>query len=194
MQGVSRRLRHLDQRALDRLAAVESPLMDRVLPRLSEAANYGRLWLGVAAALAVTGRRDARRAAARGLVSLALASATANVLAKGLSGRPRPHTGRVPHARRLRRDPVTTSFPSGHSASAAAFATGAVLEMPSLAVPVGCLAAAVIASRVVTGAHYPTDVLAGSALGIGAAALTSWWWPRRTSVRPVAPRQSAAGS
>ncbi len=194
MRGMGRRLKQLDQRALDRLAAVESRLLDQALPRLSEAANYGRLWLGVAAALAVTGRRDARRAAARGLVSLALASATTNVLAKGLAGRARPHTGRVPDVRRLRRAPVTTSFPSGHSASAAAVAAGVALEMPPLAVPVGCLAAAVITSRVVTGAHYPSDVLAGSAVGVGAAALTLWWWPRRTPVRPAGPPRSAPGS
>jgi undecaprenyl-diphosphatase len=142
------------------------------------AANYSRLWLGVAAGLVLTGRADARRAAVRGLVSLAVASATANVLAKGLSGRARPAVAQVPVVRRLRRAPLTTSFPSGHAASAAAFATGASLEMPALAVAVGGLAAAVAGSRIVTGAHYPSDVVAGAALGVGAATLTLRWWRR----------------
>jgi acid phosphatase family membrane protein YuiD len=60
-------------------------------------------------------------------------------------------TSEVPLARHLSRVPRSTSFPSGHAASAAAFATGVALEIPALAAPVGALAAAVGASRVVTG-------------------------------------------
>ncbi|MGC1287564.1 MAG: phosphatase PAP2 family protein [Streptosporangiaceae bacterium] len=41
------------------------------------------------------------------------------------------------------------------------------------------LALAVAASRVVTGVHYPSDVLAGLAIGTAAAASTLLWWPRR---------------
>jgi membrane-associated phospholipid phosphatase len=59
------------------------------------------------------------------------------------------------------RTPVTTSFPSGHAAAAAAFATGVGLEMPALPAPVGALAAAVGISRVVNGVHYPSDIAGG---------------------------------
>jgi undecaprenyl-diphosphatase len=176
MRGVVGRVTAFDQRLLDRLGGVESGVFDRALPRLSRAANHGRLWLGVAGVLVLTGRRDARRAATRGLVSLGVASAIANVVAKQVVRRVRPTVDLVPRVRWLRRAPVTTSFPSGHSASAAAFATGAALEMPVLAVPLGGLAAAVAVSRVVTGAHYPSDVVTGVLLGasIGAATLKFW--------------------
>jgi membrane-associated phospholipid phosphatase len=160
-----------DRAAMARVAATESPALDRVMPALSQAANHSVLWLGLAAALILTGRPRARRAALRGVASVALASAASNLLGKGLTGRARP-TAAVPPARRLRRDVRTTSFPSGHAASAAAFATGAALELPALAVPVGALAAAVGASRVVTGVHFPSDVLAGFAVGVAAGALT----------------------
>jgi membrane-associated phospholipid phosphatase len=172
MGDVVDRLTAVDQRVLDRLGGVDSRLFDRVLPWLGTAANHGKLWIGVAGLLVLTGRPDARRAAARGLASLAMASATANVVAKGAFRRVRPATDRVPPVRWLRRAPVTTSFPSGHSASAAAFSTGAALEMPALGVPVGGLAAAVAVSRVVTGAHYPSDVVTGLMVGVGAALLT----------------------
>jgi undecaprenyl-diphosphatase len=129
-------------------------------------------------------RQVARRAAWRGL---AAGSAATNILGKSLTARDRPHD-KVPGARQLNRAPRTTSFPSGHAASAAAFATGVALEKPSLAAPVIIAAAAVGASRVVTGMHYPSDVLAGFTIGAAAGALTLRWWPRRPPVPAAAIR------
>ena len=118
----------------------------------------------LAAALWATGRRQARRAAWRGLGSMAAASTAANVIGKGLTGRRRPYVG-VPVRSRLRRVPRGSSFPSGHAANAAAFAIGAAIEMPSLAGPGIALASAVGASRVATGVHYPSDVRPGRPSG-----------------------------
>ena len=122
----------------------------------------------LAAALWATGNRQARRAAWRGLGSVAAASTAANVIGKGLAGGRRPYAD-LPVPSRLRRVPRSSSFPSGHAANAAAFATGAAIEMPSLAGPGIALASAVGASRVATGVHYPSDVLAGTAIGAAAA-------------------------
>jgi undecaprenyl-diphosphatase len=169
----------LDLRILRRVAGHRSAALDRTMPALSRAANHGVLWEAVAAALAATGNRQARRAALRGLVALGVASVSANVLSKRLVRRVRPAAELVPLIRRPHPIPITTSFPSGHSASAAAFATAVALEAPALAVPVAALAGGVAVSRVVTGAHFPTDVLAGVALGAGVATATQIWWPRR---------------
>jgi membrane-associated phospholipid phosphatase len=161
-----------DRAIMARIATIQSPALDEAMPRLSRAANHSILWLSIAAGLTLTGRPRARRAAGRGLAAVAVASAVSNVIGKGLTGRARP-AAPVPQARRLTHGrPHTTSFPSGHAASAAAFATGTALELPALAVPVGGLAAAVGASRVITGVHYPSDVLAGFAIGVGAGLLT----------------------
>jgi undecaprenyl-diphosphatase len=164
--------------------------LDRAVPAIGRSADYGRLWLVVAAGLAATRNRHARRSALRGLVALSTASAATNLLSKRLAGRPRPTTDGIPLTRRLRRSPVTTSFPSGHSASAAAFVTGVALESPVLAVPIAVLGAAVAVSRVVTGAHYPSDVVAGVALGAGAGAATLYWWPRVPTAPATAHRPS----
>jgi membrane-associated phospholipid phosphatase len=171
-----RRIESLDKRVMARVAATDSPVLDHILPRLGKVADHGVLWAAIALGLLASGNQRARRAALRGLVGLSIASTAANVVAKGLTGRERPD-GLTPEPRR-RRIPATTSFPSGHSASAAAFATGVALELPALAAPVAVLAASVGASRVVTGVHYPSDVLAGFAIGAGAGALTLRWWPR----------------
>ncbi|GAB3579702.1 bifunctional phosphatase PAP2/diacylglycerol kinase family protein [Amycolatopsis endophytica] len=168
----------VDRRMFARVAATDSVLLDRVLPRLGSTANYGALWWAVSGSLAATRSRRARRAGLRGMLALGIASATANVVSKRIIRRTRPSTAAIPAVRQLRRAPWTTSFPSGHSASAAAFATGVALEWPALAVPVGVLAAGVATSRVATGAHYPSDVLAGIGLGLGAAVVTLSWWPR----------------
>jgi PAP2 superfamily len=157
-------------------------------------ADRGVLWIVVAGALWATGDRWARRAAWRGLGSLAAASATANLVGKGLSARRRPDVD-VPAARRLPQ-PSSPSFPSGHAANAAAFAIGVAIEKPSLAAPAIALAAAVGASRIATGEHYPSDVLAGTAIGAAAGVMTLRWWPRRPdrpamAIRPPRPAPAA---
>ncbi|WP_042405425.1 bifunctional phosphatase PAP2/diacylglycerol kinase family protein [Streptacidiphilus carbonis] len=172
-------LQKLDARLFDRVASARLRGAHPVLPRLGRAADHGALWMAAAAGLGLSRNRAARRAALRGVGSLALASTAANVFAKQVSGRSRPLTDVVPLARRLLRAPITTSFPSGHSASAAAFATAVTLESPWLGVVAVPLAAGVASSRVYTGAHYPGDVLAGVALGTGMALATLRWWPLR---------------
>jgi undecaprenyl-diphosphatase len=67
--------------------------------------------------------------------------------------------------------PNSMSFPSGHSASAFAFVTGASAEMPILLPVLVPLAGTVAYSRVYIGVHYPSDVAAGAAIGIGAGLL-----------------------
>ncbi|MFV0126905.1 bifunctional phosphatase PAP2/diacylglycerol kinase family protein [Streptomyces sp. HMX112] len=172
-----------DREVFDRVATRHWPGADPVLPRLSHSANHGLLWFGAAAAIATLGRgARSRRAALRGVASLALASATINTVGKRSVRRPRPLRDAVPLVRQLKRQPITTSFPSGHSASAAAFATGVLLESKGWGVAVAPLAAAVALSRVYTGAHYPGDVLAGAALGVGAAFAVRGFVPTRSQL------------
>ena len=182
-----KRISAWDGKILDRVAARDSGALDRVMSPLSRAASHGVLWLAVAAGLGAARGKWSRRAALRGIASLTIASTAANVLTKRLVGRDRPAEMIVAN-RRQSSPPRTTSFPSGHPASAAAFATGVALEIPALAVPVGVLAALVGASRVATGVHYPSDVVAGFPIGTGAGLLTLRWWPRRPTTPAVAAR------
>lgn len=168
------RLDAADLALYQRVANAHTPTLDRVLPRLTSSADHGLLWFAVAGGLAASGQR---RAATRGLASLLVASATANIPAKLATRRPRPLRTLVPLPRQLRQQPTTSSFPSGHSASAAAFAAGVALESPLLAAPVALLASGVAYGRVHTGVHYPGDVAAGIALGIGSALLVRRTWP-----------------
>ncbi|MFD9498132.1 bifunctional phosphatase PAP2/diacylglycerol kinase family protein [Streptomyces sp. NPDC060035] len=163
-------LHQCDLAAFQSVAARHWPGAEPLLPRLSRSANHGLLWFGAAAGMAALGSSArSRRAALRGIASLAVASAAINTVGKGAVRRERPILDLVPVIRQLKRQPFTTSFPSGHAASAAAFATGVALESKGWGAVVAPVAVAVAASRVYTGVHYPSDVLAGAALGIGAA-------------------------
>jgi diacylglycerol kinase family enzyme/membrane-associated phospholipid phosphatase len=180
------RLLALDSRLFEFAAERNWPFAEPVLPRLSRSANHGVLWFATAAAMAASRTPRARRAALRGLASLSLASLTINTLGKRSVRRPRPVLDPVPHVRRLKRQPITTSFPSGHSASAAAFATGVALESPSWGAAVAPIAWSVALSRVYTGVHFPSDVLVGAALGAGAAFAVRGMVPTRDRLVPPA--------
>ncbi|NUK09430.1 phosphatase PAP2 family protein [Streptomyces lunaelactis] len=174
-----------DRRVLHAVADREWPGAEPVLPRLSRSANHGLLWFGAAAGMMALGRgARSRRAAVRGIASLAVASATINTVGKRSVRRARPVLDAVPVIRRLKRQPFTTSFPSGHAASAAAFATGVALESRSWGAVVAPVAAAVALSRVYTGVHYPSDVLVGAALGVGAAFAVRGVVPTRSQLPP----------
>ncbi len=178
--SLRRRLSGRDTVAFHRVAAVHTPALDAALPRLSGAANHGLLWWGVAAALGAT-RGQRRRGAVRGLLAMGIASAVANLPAKAAVRRDRPPLHRVPLPRQLLVQPRTTSFPSGHAASAAAFAVGVAMEAPLAGAAVGVLSSAVAYSRVYVGVHYPADVIVGVAIGAGCALVTAKTWPRRPS-------------
>ncbi|MFF3286299.1 bifunctional phosphatase PAP2/diacylglycerol kinase family protein [Streptomyces sp. NPDC003023] len=165
------------------VATREWPGAEPVLPKLSRSANHGLLWFGTAAGIAVLGRgARSRRAAVRGVASLAVASAVINTVGKRSVRRARPLLDAVPVIRQLKRQPFTTSFPSGHAASAAAFATGVALESKGWGAVVAPVAASVAFSRVYTGVHYPSDVLAGAALGVGAALAVRGAVPTRSQL------------
>ena len=151
-----------------RSVRARSSALDRALVGITRAANYSRLWLLIAGGLAAFGGRHGRRAARQGIIAIAIAAPVANGPAKLLVRRRRPFW---PSRPTLIRMPRSTSFPSGHSAAAFAFATGACDELPVLAPVLIPLAGAVAYSRVHTGVHYPSDVAAGAAIGIGSGVL-----------------------
>src|ERR1700737_4340166 len=182
MSGALAALDDLDRRLFDRLTREERRRVDAGLTRLSNGANRSLLWIAIAGLIAILGGRRGRRAALRGIVSIAITSTLVNLPLKYLARRNRP-------ARRWGDRPLPVglpgsfSFPSGHSASAFAFATGVGLEEPRLLAPILPLAAGVAYSRGHLRVHYPFDVLAGVTIGtaMGLAsepvlrAARQWW-------------------
>jgi membrane-associated phospholipid phosphatase len=160
----------LDTAVYSAIASTPTPLLDRVLRGVSRAANYSKLWLASSALLAVAGGPRGRDAAVDGLASVALTSAVVNGALKPLARRRRPDrdTFNVPAGRQVTM-PVSRSFPSGHAASAFAFAAGVAADAPQAGLALNAAAAVVAYSRVHTGVHYPGDVIVGSLTGAALA-------------------------
>lgn len=165
-------------------AGLPTHRVDGVIRAVSLSANHSLVWVGTAGLLA-TRRGPTRRAAVRGLAAVLVSSTLANGVGKNLFPRRRPASVDVALRRRLLAPPTSSSFPSGHAASAAAFTTAVALESPTAAAAVLPLAALVGYSRVHIGVHWPSDVAAGAVLGAGVALATRRWWPARTGGEPV---------
>ena len=138
------------------------PFLDRLFYAASEASNHSRLWHTLGAAQAAA-RRDKRSAVELSTV-LAVEAAVVNGLLKTLFRRGRPENpGPRPH--RLRQ-PLTSSFPSGHAS--AAMVAAAMLSRGSRWRPLWYgLALLVALSRIHVRIHHASDVAAG--MGTGAA-------------------------
>ena len=119
VDGWWQQLNRLDVAVYAAIATTPTPALDRVFRRLSQAADHWKLWLGSAAALAIAGGPRGRRAAVNGVASMAASSAVVNLALKSLWSRHRPD--RTRHQSPLARHvpmPTSTSFPSGHAATA----------------------------------------------------------------------------
>lgn len=173
-------LGRLDQAVYEAIAVTPTPRMDRAMRTISHAADYSRLSMAAAIGLALWGGRAGRRAAVGGLASVAATSAAANLVVKPLARRRRPdrEQAAVPPRRHVQM-PSSRSFPSGHSAAAIAFATGAARFLPAAGAPLYALAAVVSYSRVHTGVHFPGDVVAGALIGLTVGDLTAGALGRR---------------
>ena len=149
--------RRWDALLLARVGRLPTTRVDRWLRRLSTFADHGKLWLLIGVVLGLKPGQS-RRAAIRGIGSLAVSSALVNVVLKRLFRRVRPDLAGVHSGRALKRSPHTLSFPSGHSASAAAFAAGVAMESPVAGVLIAPVALGVGYSRVHVGVHYPGEI------------------------------------
>jgi hypothetical protein len=147
VQSLTEALRELgavDRAVYEAVARTPTPTLDEPVRRLSGAADESRLWLGIAAAVALTGGERGRRAALEGVAAIGVTSATINLGVKPVARRRRP----------AREQP-------------------ALFEDRLVPMPIRLLAAAVAYSRVHTGVHYPGDVVIGSVAGAGTAAMVA---------------------
>lgn len=159
---------------------------DKALAALSRATDHAAAWL-VLGALGALADRPRRRAWLTAALTVASAEHASTIL-KRATARPRPDLAGLPP---LAPTPSPLSLPSSHTACAVA----AAMTFGELLPPAGLwgLAALTAASRPYLGVHYPSDVLAGAALGcavgrLGRRALRAGAVSRPPARDPAAPR------
>ncbi|MFL5953653.1 MAG: phosphatase PAP2 family protein [Gaiellaceae bacterium] len=136
--------------------------LDDFFIALSWIGSLGAVWVAIALAVAVAWRRPSV------LLMVVAADAAGDLVSnvgKALIPRHRPFE------HQLGPPSSTHSFPSGHAATSFACATVLAHYVPRLRVVFFVLAALIAFSRVYNGMHYPSDVLAGSILGVLTALL-----------------------
>lgn len=145
------------------------PGFARTLGRIGITTRQPLVWMSFTGALAVTGKPDLERAAARGFACY-LAGAGAGNGVKLLFHRPQPR-----HLRPKKPEIMRGSFPSGHGAAEVAYVFGAAQEAPVLFLPLAAAALLAHWSLVRARKHYVSDLLLGGTLGfliaLGSAAV-----------------------
>ncbi len=162
MKGIARRVRDLDRALFRAVFGVKWAPLTSVMRAFTVAGTAGALWGFLAAvAFLLTGLEPLRLLIPWTAVA---ASWTVAEGAKYLFNRTRPFLWDTEIAP-LIKTPSSSSFPSGHSATAAAGALSLSVLYPPFAPALVLAASLVVLSRVYLGVHFPFDVLAGVIIG-----------------------------
>jgi decaprenylphosphoryl-5-phosphoribose phosphatase len=140
------------------------PVVETAIRRFSLLGEHGILWYSVSAfgaALVPDQRRTYGRAAA-----LVFGSFIANQAVKFAVRRPRPNLPDLPP---LVHTQSNRSYPSAHATTSAAAAVALSRVLPRG--PLYAVASGLALSRLYLGVHYPSDTIAGLALGVAVAEL-----------------------
>jgi membrane-associated phospholipid phosphatase len=155
-----RLLSRLDMRLLYAMrTGWHAPANEAIAKALGRAGEYGAVWLALGILLALLDpdrREEWLLCGLLGPFAIGL-----NYVAKVLVRRPRPVLEGLPP---LSGAPSSLSFPSAHATSSFAVAT-AMTRVDPLAALLFALALAISVGRPYLGMHYPSDVVAGAALG-----------------------------
>jgi undecaprenyl-diphosphatase len=132
--------------------------------RFSQLGEHGILWYSVSAVGAATCPRQ--RAAFGRAAALVFGSFVANQAVKFVARRPRPDLADLPP---LVHTMSNRSYPSAHATTSAAAAVALSRVLPRA--PLYTVAGGLALSRLYLGVHYPSDTVAGLALGVAVAEL-----------------------
>lgn len=140
-----------------------NPVLDKFFPVITWLGEYGALWVAVTLVLLLTHKY--RNYGIMLLFALILVGLTGEIILKPLIARMRPCNFNMAMPMLVAR-PTDYSCPSGHTSSS--FAAVVVLWKANrkFRIPVLLLAVLIAFSRMYLYVHYPSDVLAGLALGL----------------------------
>ncbi len=154
----------LDERVDEIFAPLRgNPIADRVFYTATALGDFGLVWTALGLWRVLRGRPGDTRAGVRAIAATGIESVLVNIGVKSLFRRRRP---RPMEAHPLPfRQPISSSFPSGHAT--AAFCAATLLAEDERLAPLYYAAASVVAlSRIHTKIHHASDVVGGVAIGL----------------------------
>lgn len=163
---------------LDMIQKIHTPVLDTLMVYITRLGDGGFIWILLALLLLFW--KQTRKEGFWMFVVLLLGLVVGNLLLKNLIGRPRPFLEN-PGIALLIPPPGGYSFPSCHTLSSFGAASFGYLTNPKWGRAALALAFLIGISRLYLYVHYPSDVLAGAAVGAGLGFLVKKaeerWWP-----------------
>lgn len=156
---------------------LRNPVLDAICKLFSYVGAHGELAIAVGLLLLIIPKTRLKGIFCT--LSLGTTFLMSNLIIKNIVQRPRPYTVT---------DGLTSlmgvmndySFPSGHSSSTFSVMFAVFLLMPKkFGIPALCASVFMAYSRLHVGVHYPTDVIAGSLIGIFFACLYSFIYKKK---------------
>ncbi len=157
-------------------ANFHNPVTDAVFPVITFFGEGGLFWIALSLALLCFKRT--RRCGVCALSAIALGFLFGELILKNIVCRPRPYQAFPEYTALLLPVPGGYSFPSGHTCSSFAVAAVYFRFSKKWGAAALVLAALIGFSRIFLFFHWPTDVLCGAVLGVGAALFVTWAVPK----------------
>lgn len=167
-------IQQLDEQTLRWIAdTLRDPVLDQLMVFYTSLGNSGWIFIVIGALLLFF--RGTRAAGASSLAGMAAGLLVTNLTLKPLVARPRPWVVMEGFTTLVTSNDMN-SFPSGHTCAAFAFALGLCAALPQKWAKAAALIAAALMgfSRLYVGVHFPSDVLAGAAVGVVCGLLGGW--------------------
>jgi undecaprenyl-diphosphatase len=143
-----------------------TPALEKTAEAIAKSGENGYLWFGIGlAGAAIDGKRRKQWLASAMIGPVAIGL---NFGIKLITKRPRPQLEGLPP---LGGAPSSLSFPSAHATASFAAATAMSRFAPELKLALFGAAALMAVTRPYLGMHYPSDIVAGAALGTALGAV-----------------------
>jgi len=143
--------------------SIGNDALDFIVPKITFLGDAG--WFWIVATLLLIILPFNRKIGFQSALALIITAIICNLILKPTIMRARP-CWIESEIELLVKIPKDYSFPSGHSNASFAVATSIFMRNKKLGIPAIILAAAIALSRLYVFVHWPTDVLAGIAIGV----------------------------